>query len=137
MKKKIRALFLVAFACALCAALAACAPSKEGTSASTVEYADDSLIAYHEAMGKDIANLGEVSVDACGTCHGDLAEIQSDTEDVLVSGSLKANPHVNHMFKEYECSDCHSLTEASALSCDETCHEWDMTRDNGTWGSVA
>jgi Zn finger protein HypA/HybF involved in hydrogenase expression len=102
------------------------------SSTTTVDYSDDSLIAYHENLGNDISSLTEVSVESCGECHGDRSAIRASTEGILEAGATVANPHLNHMTKEIECSDCHSLAEASTLYCRQ-CHTYTMTRDNGTW----
>lgn len=101
--------------------------------AAPVEASENSLIAFHDSIGMDISNLTEISVDACGSCHGDLAAIQAETEDILVYEGHVANPHKNHMRKEFKCTDCHSLESQSHLGCNDTCHTWEMTQNNGTW----
>ncbi|MDR1422650.1 MAG: cytochrome c3 family protein [Coriobacteriales bacterium] len=87
-------------------------------------------------MGEDISSFTEVSKENCGNsdCHGDWSTIKADTEGALFVGNLVANPHDNHQTTEIECSDCHSLTEASTLYC-WSCHTYELSRDNGTWGT--
>jgi hypothetical protein len=120
----------------LFATLVACSPAPDGatdTVTPKVEYAEQSLYAYHaNVQGEDITNITEVSVENCSSCHGDREAIQAKTAEILVNGSTVANPHVNHMTKEFECGDCHSLTEASSLACKQ-CHAWELIMDNGTW----
>lgn len=129
---------LVMVACAACSAPKANTDGSSSAS-SNVSYSDDSLIAYHKTIGKDISNLTEVSAADCGQCHGDWDKIQSETTTALTcTGSVQdetANPHENHMTPSIECSDCHSLTSTSSLMCDESCHEWTIAKNNGTWGA--
>lgn len=119
-----------------CVSLGACAPktptSETGSNSST-SYQEGSLGAFHEDMGQDISGIQEISVEACSPCHGDLASIQADTEDVLVYEGHVGNPHKNHMSKEFDCTDCHNLEAPSVIGCNETCHQWELSRDNGTW----
>jgi len=100
--------------------------------AAPVDYSDNSLIAYHEKLGDDISSLTEVSVDNCSDCHGDRSAIQASTEGILEGGGTTANPHVNHMTKELECGNCHSLTGTSTLYCNQ-CHAFTITKDNEMW----
>jgi hypothetical protein len=136
MKKKLAILFTTVLCLVAILLSAACSggmSSDDSGSAASVDYSDNSLIAYHESMGNDISSFTEVSVDNCSECHGDRSTIQASTKDLLEAGGTTANPHVNHRTKEIECYDCHSLTEVSTLYCNESCHTWNMTRDNGTW----
>lgn len=119
----------------LCAvfALAACSPSTElaGESESAaVEYSEGSVIAYHEALGKDTSTFTEVSWSTCATeaaCHGSMDEVIEETEDMFEgTGQIPAaNPHFAHASNAFECSDCHSLTSASTLMCNE-CHNFEL-----------
>jgi hypothetical protein len=104
-------------------------------SAHKVEYSDDSLIAFHESKGEDITAFTEVSRENCADseCHGEWVEIQEETDGVLEKAGTIANPHLNHKTKEIDCNDCHQLNKASTLYCNENCHEWELTKDNGTW----
>lgn len=136
MKTKNLTLALCAGALVLCVSMAACTSSGSDAGSSSsdttaVEYSDDSLIAYHESIGQDISYITEVSVDNCSECHGDLATIKEATEDILDDGVYTANPHTNHMFTQYDCEDCHSLTGTSGLTCNTQCHEWSVTTDTG------
>lgn len=118
-----------------CVVGSSCAPSNDSGSATSADYSDNSLIAYHESLGNDISSFTKVSVENCSECHGDWPAIQAETKDLLQAGDTVANPHVNHMTKEIECYDCHSLSEVSSLYCNESCHTWKITRDSGTWGT--
>lgn len=97
-----------------------------------------SLVEYHEGIGQDISAVTEVSAEACGSCHGSIEEIQSATDGVLVMDdtvqSPSANPHVNHYMDNLDCSNCHNLEGGSTLYC-TSCHDWKLTKDNGTWGT--
>ena len=157
MKKSIVTILLASCLMVLCFDLAACSTpattssaTNEGADASAsqdaeasdetpaaevaadVDYSSDSLIAFHASMGEDISGFSEVSKENCGACHGEWSTMVAETEGLLQDGELSANPHQNHMFKEFECSDCHHLTEGSTLGC-HSCHSWEITRDNGTW----
>ena len=140
MKKIITRCTLAVLTLSLTGALAACAsqgtPSaNESSSAetgtplaetSTPTYSENSLMAFHEGLGRDITFLTEVSKESCSQCHGDWTEIQEKTADILEKNGFTANPHANHMTKETTCENCHSLTEASTLSCDISCHTWEI-----------
>lgn len=125
---------LALFSCAACTPRQT--PDQTG-SATPVEYSENSLIAYHENMGNDISGFTDVSKENCSQCHGEWTDIQAETDGVLEKDGFTANPHANHMTKDLACTDCHSLTGPSTLSCDENCHEWNLTKDNGTWDDAS
>lgn len=108
--------------------------SESGATSVVTDYAQGSLLAFHASMGEDISMIMEISAEACGTCHGEWNSTVAETDALLVDGELSANPHQNHMFKEFACSDCHQLEEQSVLGCN-SCHSWEITRDNGTWAA--
>lgn len=135
MNKKLLARVLVfATVFALSAfAFAGCSPS--GSSSSATEASEDSLIAYHEALGKDFSNVTEVSASTCtseAACHdGSWDAVVKETEAMWegVGQISDANPHDSHAASGYQCADCHSLEGTSVNQCNG-CHNFDTP---ATW----
>lgn len=136
-KKLLARVFVLGAALALSAfALPACSSSESsGSSDSAVEASEDSLVAYHEALGKDFSGVTEVSVSTCtseAACHdGSWEAVVEETEALWegVGQISDANPHDSHAASGYQCSDCHSLTGTSINQCNG-CHNFDTP---ATW----
>ncbi|ACV21382.1 cytochrome c3 family protein [Slackia heliotrinireducens] len=95
------------------------------------------LVEYHESIGQDISGVTEVSYETCGECHGSAEEIVTATDGFLtMKGAIpveSANPHANHYTSNLACDNCHRLDAGSTMYC-WSCHDWELSTDNGTWG---
>ncbi len=122
---KIKAMAAIA-AAALCVLCIGCSssPSSEGglDSTSAGDAAEGSLVAVHEAIGQDISNLTEASIEQCSSCH-DWEETVEQTDALWAGlGQISdANPHYSHATNAFVCGDCHRMSEAQVNVCNQ-CH---------------
>ena len=135
MNKKLSCAIAVVATVALAGAIAGCSSSgtsdsgSEGTSSG--EYAEGSLLAYHENLGEDLSGLldTEVTWSSCENdgCHGSYEEIRDETEDMWegIGQITDANPHSSHASNSYECTDCHTLTDSAQINQCNKCHDFD------------
>lgn len=133
MKKKLVA--ISATVAVLCLGAIGCAPQTDmastGEDASPkVEYSDDSVLAYHEALGQDLSFIEQPSATSCTSdtaCHkGSWESVVESTEGMFAGfGQIPdANPHESHATNAFECGDCHSMTGSSVNQCNG-CHNFD------------
>lgn len=124
----VAALFVVASLClfAWSGGASAEAPDTAGQT-----YSEDSLYAFHDALGLDWSEMTEVSAASCtsnSACHGGSWDsvVESTVDRFEGIGQIPAaNPHKAHATNAYECADCHSLSGTSKLTCN-TCHNFEL-----------
>jgi hypothetical protein len=98
-------------------AVAACTPKVASNVPAAVSYPVGSLLATH-ADGVLEADV-QYSKKDCLSCHPRDAIIAANEN---YGGAEGVNPHAAHT-EAYECTKCHSVTDASVMVCNG-CHSW-------------
>lgn len=121
--------FACAFAFAAMLGLAACSAQAPSSEASDEAPAPEAAIDLADTAGNSPYCLvsthpqqlsGEPNTDYCLTCH-DYEKLAADSAKSPLDegGKTVFNPHAGHV--DFECVDCHSVSEAPVLQCN-SCH---------------